>query len=44
MVADEYQLIIGGYWWVTVAPAVAIASLVISVNLIADALQEAIES
>ena len=44
MVADEYALIIGGYWWVTVAPAVAIASLVISVNLIADALQEAIET
>jgi len=43
MVADEYQLIIGGYWWVTVVPAVAIASLVIAVNLVADALQEAVE-
>jgi len=40
MVSEEYQLIIGGYWWVTVFPAAAIATLVISVNLIADALQE----
>ena len=40
MVSEEYQLIIGGYWWVTVFPALAIASLVIAVNLVADALQE----
>lgn len=43
MVSEEYQLIIGGYWWVTVFPAAAIATLVISVNLIADALQETFE-
>ncbi|MEY4227193.1 MAG: hypothetical protein RL190_1950, partial [Actinomycetota bacterium] len=40
MVSEEYALIIGGYWWVTVFPALAIASLVIAVNLVADALQE----
>jgi peptide/nickel transport system permease protein len=35
--------VIGGYWWVTVFPALAIASLVIAVNLIADRLQEVME-
>lgn len=40
MVSEEYNLIIGGYWWVTLFPALAIASLVIAVNLVADALQE----
>jgi peptide/nickel transport system permease protein len=43
MVSDEYALIIGGKWWVTAFPAIAIASVVISVNLIADALQEVSE-
>lgn len=41
MISEEYALIIAGYWWVTVFPALAIASLVIAVNLVADALQEA---
>ena len=43
MIAQEYRLVIGGYWWVTVFPAAAIASLVIAVNLIADRLQEVME-
>ena len=43
MISEEYALIIAGYWWVTVFPALAIASLVIAVNLVADALQEASE-
>jgi peptide/nickel transport system permease protein len=43
MIAQEYRLVIGGYWWVTVFPALAIASLVIAVNLIADRLQEVME-
>jgi len=43
MISEEYQLAISGYWWVTVFPAAAIASLVIAVNLIADSLQEALE-
>ena len=30
---------IAGKWWPTVFPALAIASLVIAVNLIADSLQ-----
>ena len=43
MISDEYHFIIGGYWWGTVFPALAIASLVIAVNLIADRLQEVME-
>ncbi len=43
MVSDEYALIIGGKWWVTLFPAIAIASVVIAVNLVADALQEVAE-
>ena len=43
MIAQEYRLVIGGYWWTTVFPAIAIASLVIAVNLIADRLQEVVE-
>ncbi len=39
MIAEEYSQIINGYWWPVVFPALAIASLVIAVNLIADALQ-----
>ena len=43
MIAQEYRLVIGGFWSVTVFPAMAIASLVIAVNLIADRLQEVME-
>nr|WP_198955170.1 ABC transporter permease [Kineosporia sp. R_H_3] len=38
-ISDEYSFIISGYWWPVVYPSLAIASLVIAVNLIADALQ-----
>jgi peptide/nickel transport system permease protein len=43
MIAQEYRLVIGGYWWTVVFPSIAIASLVIAVNLIADRLQEVVE-
>jgi peptide/nickel transport system permease protein len=33
----------GGFWWTTVFPALAIASLVIAVNLIADAVSAVVE-
>ncbi len=39
MISEEYSQIIAGYWWPVVFPSLAIASLVIAVNLIADALQ-----
>ena len=38
-VAQTYTLIPGGTWWPTVFPALALASLVIAVNLIADSLE-----
>jgi peptide/nickel transport system permease protein len=38
-VAQMYQLIPGGIWWPTVFPALALASLVIAVNLIADSIE-----
>jgi peptide/nickel transport system permease protein len=43
-VADSYAIdIISGYWWTTMFPALAIASLVIAVNLIADAIQSVMD-
>jgi peptide/nickel transport system permease protein len=38
-VAQMYQLIPSGTWWPTVFPALALASLVIAVNLIADSIE-----
>ena len=38
-VAQMYTLIPGGTWWPTVFPALALASLVIAVNLIADSFE-----
>jgi len=43
-VSFTYHDIIAGYWWATVFPALAIASLVIAVNLIADAVQSVLEA
>jgi peptide/nickel transport system permease protein len=38
-VSDNYNSIVSGFWWSTFFPALAIASLVVAVNLIADAVQ-----
>jgi peptide/nickel transport system permease protein len=38
-VSQEYNNMIGGAWWPTLFPALAIASTVVAVNLIADSLQ-----
>jgi peptide/nickel transport system permease protein len=35
--------IVSGFWWTTIFPAMAIASLVIAVNLIADAIASVVE-
>jgi len=43
-VANQWQRIVSGIWWPTVAPALAIASLVIAVNLIADSVEKAVSS
>jgi len=43
-VADNYALINGGYWWTVLFDAVAIASLVVGVNLVADGVQRAFDT
>ena len=43
-ISETYNLIPAGQWWPTLFPAIAIASLVIAVNLIADSIQAVSES
>jgi peptide/nickel transport system permease protein len=38
-IASSYQYLSAGYWWETLFPALAIASLVVAVNLIADSIE-----
>lgn len=40
---ENYALISGGYWWPSLFPALAIASLVIGVNLLSDGVTSAYE-
>ncbi len=40
-VSEEYSNMIAGVWWPTLFPALAIATTVIGINLVADALQSA---
>lgn len=42
-VSDGFRVISAGIWWTTFFPAIAIASLVIAVNLIADSVQSVLE-
>ena len=43
-IASSYQYILAGYWWETLFPALAIASLVIGVNLITDSIEQVLSS
>lgn len=43
MISEEYSMIINGYWWTVLFPSIAIASLVIAANLIADSLQKVLQ-
>jgi peptide/nickel transport system permease protein len=38
-IANSYQYLAAGYWWETLFPALAIASLVVAVNLIGDSIE-----
>jgi peptide/nickel transport system permease protein len=38
-ISESYSLISGGLWWPSLFPAIAIASLIVAVNLIADAIE-----
>jgi peptide/nickel transport system permease protein len=42
--AESYALLAGGAWWSVAFDALAIASLVVAVNLIADSLREVLET
>jgi peptide/nickel transport system permease protein len=43
-IADNYQLLNSGtYWWTVLFPSLAIASLIIGVNLAADGLQQVVD-
>ena len=42
-VAEHYAFVSGGFWWPVLFPALAIASLVVAVNLVADGLTQAFE-
>ncbi len=41
-IASNYGVLVGGFWWTVVFDITATASLVVGVNLVADALQRAI--
>jgi peptide/nickel transport system permease protein len=43
-IAANYGLLAAGYWWETLFPALAIASLVLAVNLITDSLEQVMSS
>lgn len=43
-ISENYGLIGGGYWWTVLFDAIAIASLVVGVNLAADAMRGALDS
>jgi len=43
-IAANYVNLTAGYWWQTLFPALAIASLVIAVNLIADSIEQVLAS
>jgi peptide/nickel transport system permease protein len=38
-IAGSYQYLAAGYWWETLFPALAIASLVVAINLIGDSIE-----
>ena len=39
-IANSYTLVQSGQWWISIVPALAIASLVIGVNLVADSIDK----
>ncbi len=43
-IATNYVLLGAGYWWMTLFPALAIASLVIAINLVTDSIEQVLAS
>jgi peptide/nickel transport system permease protein len=42
-IAENYGFVTGGFWWPVLFPALAIASLVVGVNLASDGISQAFE-
>ncbi len=42
-IAENYGFVTGGFWWPVLFPAVAIATLVVGVNLLSDAVSQTLE-
>jgi peptide/nickel transport system permease protein len=43
-ISENYGLITGGFWWTVLPDALAIASLVVGVNLLADGVRETLDA
>jgi len=43
-ISESYGNINGGYWWTVLFDSIAIASLVVAVNLVADAIHGVFET
>jgi peptide/nickel transport system permease protein len=43
-IAANYGVLPAGYWWETLFPALAIASLIVSVNLVTDSIEQVLAS
>jgi peptide/nickel transport system permease protein len=43
-IAADYIYLISGYWWETLFPALAIASLITAINLITDSIEQVLSS
>jgi peptide/nickel transport system permease protein len=43
-IAANYGVLPAGYWWMTLFPALAIASLVIGINLVTDSIEQVLAS
>lgn len=43
-IAANYGVLAAGYWWETLFPALAIASLIVAVNLITDSMEQVMSS
>jgi peptide/nickel transport system permease protein len=42
-ISSQYVYLSGGFWWPVLFPALAIATLVVSVNLVSDSLARVLE-
>jgi peptide/nickel transport system permease protein len=43
-ISKNYVTLGAGYWWMTLFPALAIASLVVAINLVTDSIEQVLAS